>query len=269
MDYKHMHALYDWLQKNCLGKSAQLLYYTLMLINNKCGWSEWFQRTNRSICGLIGFDEKTLQSARNELKQKGLIDFNPGKKKGDVTKYKILPLYTGIIPAYSPVQTPAESPAYSPVETPDINNINNINKEERKKEGKNKSSPTYQKIIDSFTQDEKLIEAIWGYIQMRIAKRAKPTDRALELVLKNLTLMAAGDIQVQIDILNQSTMNNWTDIYPLKDKGAAKELAAAKDNEKPKGRTFNNFNGRSYDTKDLKQRLLAKSRGELNAGSHD
>lgn len=88
--YDILNDFYDLLQSNPLSSSAQLLYYTLLQINNKCGWIEWFQRTNINICGLTRINEKTLISSRNELKQVGLIDFIPSKKKGEITKYKIL-----------------------------------------------------------------------------------------------------------------------------------------------------------------------------------
>lgn len=128
MNYiKQLNALYDWLQSNRLSSSAQLLYHTLLMINNKCGWTEWFERTNQAICGLIGIDEKTLIRARNELKQKGLIDFVSGRKKGDITKYRIINISTGVLdgkfPAYPPVEPPAYPPAYPPVEPPDINKL--------------------------------------------------------------------------------------------------------------------------------------------------
>ena len=126
MNYiKQLNALYDWLQSNHLSASAQLLYHTLLMINNSCGWTEWFQRTNQSICGLIGIDEKTLIRARNELKQKGLIDFKSGSKKGEITRYKIIDLTSagektvkippnecldGKIPSKPPVEPPVEPP---------------------------------------------------------------------------------------------------------------------------------------------------------------
>lgn len=155
MNYiKQLNAYYDWLQSNSLSSSAQLLYHTLLMVNNRCGWTEQFQRTNQSLCGVMGIDEKTLIKARNMLKQSNLIEFIPSKKKGEPTKYQILKLYgenvstgeytgkipvqsistgdctgkipvqnvsTGKIPAYSPVEPPAYSPVEPPVERPAIN----------------------------------------------------------------------------------------------------------------------------------------------------
>jgi hypothetical protein len=63
------------------------------MINNKCGWVDWFQRTNQSLSGLLGINEKTLISARNTLKQLGLIDFVAGTKRTSSTRYQIIKLY--------------------------------------------------------------------------------------------------------------------------------------------------------------------------------
>jgi len=88
MNYiKQLNAFYDWLQANTLSSSAQLLYHV------KCGWIEYFQRTNQSLCGIMGVSENTLKRARNELKQKYLINFRSARKKGEITSYKIIELY--------------------------------------------------------------------------------------------------------------------------------------------------------------------------------
>jgi hypothetical protein len=79
--YKTAHAFYDWLEQNTLSTSAFALYFALLMANNKSGWTEWFARTNLALCAMIGVSENTLKKARNELKQKGLIDFKPSNKK--------------------------------------------------------------------------------------------------------------------------------------------------------------------------------------------
>lgn len=55
-----------------------------------------------------------------------------------------------------------------------------------------------------------------AFIDMRKRKRANPTPRAVELLLGNLTkLRAKGHDPGRV--LDQSTLKNWTDIYPLKE----------------------------------------------------
>ena len=46
---------------------------------------------------------------------------------------------------------------------------------------------------------------------------SKPiTDRARETILKRLVDYSGGDVGIMIEILNQSIVNCWRDVYPLK-----------------------------------------------------
>lgn len=85
-----LNAFYERIQCIRVSGNGQLLYHTLLMVNNKSGWSEWFSRTNASICGLMNVSEKAFMGAREELKQLGLIDFISSKKRGECTKYRIL-----------------------------------------------------------------------------------------------------------------------------------------------------------------------------------
>lgn len=85
-----LNAFYERIQCIRVSGNGQLLYHTLLMVNNKSGWSEWFSRTNAGICGLMNVSEKAFMNAREELKQLGLIDFIPSRKRGECTKYRIL-----------------------------------------------------------------------------------------------------------------------------------------------------------------------------------
>lgn len=85
-----LNRFYDLLQETRVSNNAQLLYYTLLQINNRCSWADWFQRTNVNLSGLMNVSEKAMTNARNELKQLGVIDFIPSKKRGECTKYTLL-----------------------------------------------------------------------------------------------------------------------------------------------------------------------------------
>ncbi len=54
-----------------------------------------------------------------------------------------------------------------------------------------------------------------AYLEMRKAKRATPTARAVELIIKKLDELRNAGQDVK-EILNQSIINNWTGIFPLK-----------------------------------------------------
>lgn len=82
-------------------------------------------------------------------------------------------------------------------------------------EGKEKT-PTYKSIVKKYTDNEMLLEALNGFVEMR--KKMKGfTTRALELALVKLDKLGTTT-EEKTAIVNQSVMNGWKAFYPLKDK---------------------------------------------------
>ncbi|SKA01928.1 DnaD and phage-associated domain-containing protein [Carboxydocella sporoproducens DSM 16521] len=206
MNYiKQLNALYDWLQENKLSVSASSLYHTLLMINNRCGWTAWFQRTNQSLCGLIGIDEKTLIRARNELKQKGLIDFKSGNKKGEPTKYKIIDLTgekdgnipvnntkAGIFPVEPPVKPPVKPPVQPPVEPPAIYKLKLKQKhkqEDDDEDDDNKAADGkgFQKLRKVFEDNVHLITPFEAQVLLEWLNRVEPdvVEMAIQEAVKS------------------------------------------------------------------------------------
>lgn len=90
-------------------------------------------------------------------------------------------------------------------------NTDTNTKKERKKE-------SYETIIDEFTKSETLKNALYEFIKMRKLIKRPLTDRALSLLIGRLKEFGQTEA-VQIEILNQSIMNNWQSVYPLKTSG--------------------------------------------------
>lgn len=83
------YRLYE--QKLSAGQIA--LWHALMSINNKAHWQKWFTAANKTLESLTGLSRSGINSARNSLKQYGLINFETmGPHKA--TKYFIKQLYT-------------------------------------------------------------------------------------------------------------------------------------------------------------------------------
>ena len=85
-------------------------------------------------------------------------------------------------------------------------------KKENKKENK-KDTPTVY-----YPEDELLNQAFLDYIEMR-KKIKKPlaTDRAIKLAMNNIEKLSGGDNDVAIQIIEQSIMNSWQGLFPLKE----------------------------------------------------
>jgi hypothetical protein len=59
------------------------------------------------------------------------------------------------------------------------------------------------------------------YLEMRKKIKKPATERAKELVMAELNKLAPDDEELKIQILNQSILNNWQDVYPIKNKNKA------------------------------------------------
>jgi len=90
-------------------------------------------------------------------------------------------------------------------------------------------------------------QAFLDFIEMRKQIKKPMTERAITLMVNKLEKMTS-DTNEQIEILNQSVLNGWQGIFPLKEQ---KEQVFTK---KPK---FNDFQQNQYDFDTLERELLA------------
>lgn len=77
-----------------------------------------------------------------------------------------------------------------------------------------KERPKFDAMIKDYTENADLIDALHEFIKMRITIKKPPTNRALTLIFSKLDKFE-DDVE-KIAILNQSIVNSWQDIYPLK-----------------------------------------------------
>ena len=197
-----LNSFYDLIQCNQVSANAQLLYYTLLQINNKCSWTDWFQRTNVSLCGIMNMGEKAMMNARNELKQLGLIAFETSKKRGECTRYSILyPSNDGT----KEVQTQYKR-STKEVQTADINR----QRQRQRQKSDTKVSP------ESFSDHPKLDQEIKNFIEYRKTMKKPMSPHAIDLLIKHLNQLSS-DPEEQIRILEQSIERGWTGVFPLKE----------------------------------------------------
>ena len=88
-----------------------------------------------------------------------------------------------------------------------------------------------------------LNETIIAFIEYRKSIKKPMSDRAITLLLGKLNKMS-NSVQEQIEILNQSILNGWQGIFPLKnDSGSGKKSS---------------FQGRNYDFDELEKQIVNK-----------
>lgn len=87
-------AFNDSIEDNDLAAGQIALWYALFHQDNKHNWAEWFPLKNSQLISHTGLSISGIHKARNILKQKGYIDFQPqGRNKK--TLYRLTPLVDG------------------------------------------------------------------------------------------------------------------------------------------------------------------------------
>ena len=115
-------------------------------------------------------------------------------------------------------------------------------KEQQRNTNKNvKNVKNVKEII--YSDVPELNETIIAFIDYRKSIKKPMSDRAITLLLGKLNKMS-NSVQEKIEILNQSILNGWQGIFPLKsDSGTGKKAS---------------FNGRNYDFDELEKQIVNK-----------
>jgi hypothetical protein len=215
MDYiKQLNAFARLSIEKALPTTVQTVYLRLFLVNNSAGWAEWFSVTDFRLMFEAGIGSKnTIYAARNTLKQKGFIDF-VSKGTTKPVKYKLINLYSSEISSQS-------SSIIEPNTEPNIE-LNSEPKDEPITEPNTELNSEHlyrhkniKEKIDICASPE-LSAALSDFYDMRKKIKKPMTDRAKKLLLDRLHVLAKDDA-TRIAILNQSIMNNWQGVFPLKD----------------------------------------------------
>ena len=115
MDYmREINAFYDWLETNALSANAVLTWHALMHTNNRCFWKKEFAVAISVLAHKTGgVSRRSIERARNELGQKGLITWQ--KRPGNQSAvYTMIPIarHRGAQDAAQPGAQPAAIPPY-------------------------------------------------------------------------------------------------------------------------------------------------------------
>lgn len=119
-----------------MSPSAIALWFALMDTANRAGWPRDFSIAISTLRSKTRYGKDAIYAARNQLKQKGRIDFR--ERKGNLsTVYQIIsfasdyqtqqPPYTGRVSEYQtqiPTQHPTQLPTQYPTQLPNNNKLN-------------------------------------------------------------------------------------------------------------------------------------------------
>ena len=128
-------------------------------------------------------------------------------------------------------------------------------KEPRKNTNNNDNNDNNENNI-VYDADPELNKAIISFVEFRENIKKPMSEHAVKLLISKLKKMTP-DIQKQIEILNQSIVNGWQGIFPLKEEGQEN-----KPRKQQKKNSFHNFNQRSYDYEAMERMLLNQQQAQ-------
>lgn len=138
-----------------------------------------------------------------------------------------------------------------------VNNNRTTTEQQLNTNKKNKNVKNEKNVINTYSDIPELNQAILEFVKFRKGIKKPMTDNAVKLMIGKLNKMTSN-VNEQIEIINQSILNGWTGLYPLKKETTRKEVVPDWLN-KPKKPGFNDYQQREYDFDELEKELLGES----------
>ena len=184
----------------------------------------WTYNSTRAFNELFPYaSESSIKRALKSLQEKGIIKTgNYNKSSYDRTLWYAFTDLGESIVSNRQMETNKSSNGNEQNELtiPDINTNDKITNIKTNK--KEKKETEFDSVINENFTDEELKQTIYEFIKMRKAIKKPLTTRGLELMINKLKKMTSNTNE-QIQILNNSIMNNWLGIFPLKEEEKQKE----------------------------------------------
>ena len=206
---------------NYEGLKANSKILLLVLMTHRNREKGYAYPSQSTLIKKTGLSKNTLLKCLDELEKEGYI--KRFKEKGENNKY-----YIDISFINSKVGTSIKNDTSSSIKNDTSSSIKNdtrgsikintlkVRDISNKKEKENKKS-NIDKIIEAYTKNDLLVEAIRDFIKMRSTIKKPLTDRALKGILNKLDTFATNDLD-KVEILENSIMNCWQGVFELKNK---------------------------------------------------
>lgn len=194
--------------------SIEIAVYTMLLsIDNDLLFQEWFGCSDRRLQDMTNVGSvNTITKAKNRLKQLGWIDFKTAGKK--TTLYKLTTPVATVCETDTATVCETDTATVCETDTATLRRQDKTARQDKTKKKIQKENPLDLLIAD-YTQNADLLDALRGFVEMRKKAKAPLTEHALSLLLKKLDGLGHSDAE-KVEIVNQSVMNNWKGLFPLK-----------------------------------------------------
>lgn len=215
-----LNAFHRWLCTNYLPPNAKLLWFMLIGLFNAAGWPEYVQIGTLHLMHLVSTQtDKAAFRARQSLVDAGLLLYERGRKN-QPGRYRLVWFTDGIGMQNGTGNVRKNDGNTTEKTTEKTSDEHTLyireDKEEEKDETKQKDACAPAELGDAWS----------AYAEMRQKMRKPLTDAAKQFVLRALESFAPGDPDAQRQILEQSILNGWAGVYPLKTKEAPEPPAS-------------------------------------------
>ena len=213
----------ELIRDKSLKANTKILLLVLMTYENKEGFA---YPSQPRLIEETGLSKNTLLKCLNELEEKGYV--KRVKEKGENNKYYInssikIDTSTSIKINTSEDITSIKNDTRGSIKINTLEVLNTSNKKEKEKK------TNIDKIIEAYTKNDLLVEAIKDFIKMRSTIKKPLTDRALKGILNKLDNFTNNDLD-KIEILENSIMNCWQGVFELKNKKVPTKLDTKNNN---------------------------------------
>ena len=206
MNYvQELRNFYIRIVENPLNSTEQALWNRLMAYDNSFAWKDKFKIANSRLMMDLSISKTSLVRARESLIKEGFIEYESGYQ-GHAGVYKMVPIN---------IEYSEESGTINKTKQ-------NNTKEIETKQEKTTEKPK-EKDVDCFSlliEDNKLRNVLYDFAQMR-EKMGKPlTDSGKEMLINKLDDLSKNvndKIGYKIKVLENSIINSWQSVFPLKD----------------------------------------------------
>ena len=225
-------AFYDWLEVNQLSTAGIVLWHALMHIANKTGWQDNFTVAIAVLEIKTGLQKKAIINARNNLKQAGLIDFT--SRTGNKSAIYKMNSFVVLKETQTEPQKGTQTGTQTEPQKGTINKQDEIKQNDNKKKNNKK-----EKELSPFEQ------ALVDFKDHRKALKKPLTEYGLKLIVSKLEKLEPVSVENRIKILEQSMLNGWTGVFPLKKEVINYGYTGENDKNKTNGQEYGNI-GQTY-----------------------
>jgi hypothetical protein len=197
----------------CDSNTFRVFFHLLLCANfTDCEFEEYLIKRGQLVTGRkklaseLNITERQVRTALGHLKATNEIAIEPH------TKYSII-----TIKNYDKYQSAtSRMSGKRPASDQQTTNDRPTSDQRPTTNKKNKNVKNEKNVINTYSDNPELNEAILEFVKFRKGIKKPMTDNAVKLMIGKLNKLTSITSE-QIEIINQSIVNGWTGLYPLKE----------------------------------------------------